>query len=182
MEDIGFRWREGQLPWSFLRHMKSIKDKCRKALQLLYIISNKDLGGDWTTLLNEWMFFRPPLCISRLKWTRRTSWGWQSYWGYTAIIHFGSCVWSGQLTLLRIPITHQIQTGLWLHCIWVGKTIVLGGTRSIANVLDDAQGHIEHRPSKIFRWRPASLLYRSWACDTKWNWKLIWTTQPTHML
>ena len=36
---------------SFIPHIKYIKDKCRKALQLLRVISSKDWGGDQTTLL-----------------------------------------------------------------------------------------------------------------------------------
>ena len=36
---------------SFIPHIKYMKDKCRKALQLLRVISSKDWGGDRTTLL-----------------------------------------------------------------------------------------------------------------------------------
>ena len=36
---------------SFTPHIKYMKDKCRKALQLLRVISSKDWGGDRTTLL-----------------------------------------------------------------------------------------------------------------------------------
>ena len=36
---------------SFITHIKYMKDKCRKALQLLRVISSKDWGGDRTTLL-----------------------------------------------------------------------------------------------------------------------------------
>ena len=36
---------------SFTPHIKYMKDKCRKALQLLRVISSKDWGGDQTTLL-----------------------------------------------------------------------------------------------------------------------------------
>ena len=36
---------------SFIPHIKYMKDKCRKALQLLQVISSKDWGGDRTTLL-----------------------------------------------------------------------------------------------------------------------------------
>ena len=36
---------------NFIPHIKHMKDKCRKALQLLRVISSKDWGGDWTTLL-----------------------------------------------------------------------------------------------------------------------------------
>ena len=35
----------------FTPHIKYMKDKCRKALQLLRVISSKDWGGDRTTLL-----------------------------------------------------------------------------------------------------------------------------------
>ena len=28
-----------------------------------------------------------------------------------------------------IPVTHQIQTGVWLYCIWVDETIVLDSAR-----------------------------------------------------
>ena len=36
---------------NFIPHIKYMKDKCRKALQLLRVISSKDWGGDRTTLL-----------------------------------------------------------------------------------------------------------------------------------
>ena len=36
---------------SFIPHIKYMKDKCRKALQLLRVKSSKDWGGDRTTLL-----------------------------------------------------------------------------------------------------------------------------------
>ena len=36
---------------SFTPHIKYMKDKCRKVLQLLRVISSKDWGGDRTTLL-----------------------------------------------------------------------------------------------------------------------------------
>ena len=36
---------------SFIPHIKYMKDNCRKALQLLRVISSKDWGGDRTTLL-----------------------------------------------------------------------------------------------------------------------------------
>ena len=36
---------------SFIPHKKYTKDKCRKALQLLQVISSRDWGGDRTTLL-----------------------------------------------------------------------------------------------------------------------------------
>ena len=36
---------------SFILHIKYMKDKCRKALQLLRAISSKDWGSDQTTLL-----------------------------------------------------------------------------------------------------------------------------------
>ena len=36
---------------NFTPHIKYMKDKCRKALQLLRVISSKDWGGDRTTLL-----------------------------------------------------------------------------------------------------------------------------------
>ena len=37
--------------YSFIPHIKYMKDKCRKALQLLRVISSMDWGGDRTTLL-----------------------------------------------------------------------------------------------------------------------------------
>ena len=36
---------------NLIPHIKNIKDKCRKALQLLRVISSKNWGGDRTTLL-----------------------------------------------------------------------------------------------------------------------------------
>ena len=36
---------------NFIPHIKYMKDKCRKELQLLRVISSKDWGGDRTTLL-----------------------------------------------------------------------------------------------------------------------------------
>ena len=41
-------------------------------------------------------------------------------------IQQGLVWWLDKLTE-DIPVTHQIKTSLWLYCIWVGKTIVLGG-------------------------------------------------------
>ena len=62
---------------SFTPHIKYMKDKCRKALQLLRVISSKDWGGDLTE---------------------------------------------------ELPVSHQIQAGLWLYCLWFSETIVLSST------------------------------------------------------
>ena len=63
---------------SFIPHIKYMRDKCRKALRLLRVISSKDWGVDRTTLLRIY--------------------------------------------------SHQIQTGLWLYCLWFSETIVLSST------------------------------------------------------
>ena len=87
---------------NFISHIKYMKDKCRKALPLLRLISIKDWGGDWTTLL-------------------------------------------------RIYQSH-IRSKLDYGCIGYGSE-----RRSYLAVLGPIANHgMEHRPLKVFRWRPAS--------------------------
>ena len=91
---------------SFIPHIKYMKDKCRKALQLLRVISSKDWGGD-------------------------------------------------RKNILRINRSH-IRSKLDYGCIVHGSA-----RRSYLAVLDPIianQGHLEHRPLKVFRWRPVSPL------------------------
>ena len=110
---------------SFIPHMKALKTKCLKALNILNVMSNTHCGADCTTLLH---LYRALVC-SKLDYG-------SIIYGYTRIMNEAThcqCwlehrhyVWlaSSDLTMLK-HIGHQwpwIQIGLFRINIWISQS------------------------------------------------------------
>ena len=73
----------------------------------------------WTELINEMKWnesgFRPPLCTYRLKWARRTSWGWWDWIDTLMIVDHMDC-WNNVLITLPCLLLYWIVP-LHITCI-----------------------------------------------------------------